>query len=427
LTLEINRLRAVLLALAMVLSAALIIETAQPVNADAAAKKTKNGKKTKKKRKKKAKKGPRKGPAGLKFYKPPKKLPAAHGKLIWQRKAGGSVPLRSAAVNKLVLYTSKSATGKMVAVSGSIAIPKGKAPKGGWPVITYGHGTTGIADKCAPSRNTKGGVADPYISYTDPEMNEWLKAGYAVARTDYQGLGTPGLHPFLVGVPEGRSVLDIVSASRQLGLKISKKYLIAGHSQGGHAALWAAGLAAGYGKGIKLKGTVAYAPASNFKFMAQALSAYPTPNSLSALATLLVRGMTAVYPEINQNELLSDDFLAFWPDTKSDCLSELAVPSKLGGLAPANMIRPGYDRTRMYEILDAQNPAVKTSAPILLAQGDADSTVPKILTDMLEPKLLENGDKVDYKVYPGATHGGVVATAEPDVMAFFESRLPGGK
>jgi acetyl esterase/lipase len=423
LSIELNRLRALVLALAMLLTAAVLIEVAQPAGADAAAKKSKQ-----KKNKKKAKKGPKKGPAGLKFYTPPKTMPkAGHGKLIWQRKAGGSVPLKNAAATKLVLYTSKSMSGKTVAVSGSIAVPKGKAPKGGWPVISYGHGTTGIADKCAPSRNTKGGVADGYVSYTDPQMNQWLKAGYAVARTDYQGLGTPGLHPFLVGIPEGRSILDIVSASRQLGLKISNKFLIAGHSQGGHAALWAAGLAASYGKGLKLKGTVAYAPASNLKFMAQALSAYTTPNSLSALATLVVRGMSVAYPDVDPTQVLSDPFLPFWKNTATDCLSELATTVKLGGLAPSDMIRAGYDRTRIYEILDAQNPAVKTSAPILLAQGDADSTVPKILTDMLEPKLVEAGDKVDYKIYPGATHGGVVATAEPDAMSFFESNLPGGK
>jgi acetyl esterase/lipase len=418
-----NRLRAFVLAVAMLLTAALLIETANPAGADAAAKKSKQ----QTKKKKKARKGPKKGPAGLKFYHPPKKLPAGHGKLIWQRKAGGSVPLKNAAATKLVLYTSLSPAGKRVAVSGSVSIPKGKAPTGGWPIVSYGHGTTGIADKCAPSRNRKGGVADGYISYTDPEMNQWLKAGYAVARTDYQGLGTPGLHPFLVGVPEGRSILDIVSASRQLGLKISNRYLIAGHSQGGHAALWAAGLAATYGKGIKLKGTVAYAPASNFKFMAQALGAYPDPNPLSALATLLVRGMTAVYPEVDPNQLLSDKFLPFWKYTATDCLSELAVGSKLGGLAPAEMIRSGYDRTRMFEILDAQNPAVKTSAPILLAQGSSDSTVPMLLTNMLYPSLTAQGDTVDYKVYDGVDHGGVVAAAENDVMSFFESRLPGGK
>jgi hypothetical protein len=57
----------------------------------------------------------------------------------------------------------------------------------------------------------------------------------------YQGLGTPGKHPYLIGEAEGRSVLDIVSAARQLDPKIGLRFLISGHSQGGQSALFAAG------------------------------------------------------------------------------------------------------------------------------------------------------------------------------------------
>ena len=418
LTFEMNRLRAVVLALAMLLAAALVVQTAAPSGADAAAKKSKKAKK---------KSGPPKGPAGLAFYKYKKKLPAGHGKLLWQRAAGGSVPLKSGASTKLVLYTSKSPSGKSVTVSGSVTVPKGKAPKGGWPIISYGHGTTGIADKCAPSRNTKGGIADGYVSYTDPQMNAWLKAGYAVARTDYQGLGTPGDHPFLVGKASGRGILDIVRASRQLGLKISNKFLIAGHSQGGHAALFAAGQAASWTPDLKLKGTVAYAPASHFKTQALALPGLTSPNGLTALATLLVRGMSVEYPAVDAQQLLSDVVLPYYPLTLTKCLSEISGPDSLGGIAPSEMLRDGADLEPLYGILDAQNPAVKTTAPIMLAQGTADQTTFKFLTDMLNTELNDLGDNVDYKLYEGVDHGSVVAAAENDAMSFFESRLPGGK
>jgi len=416
LTLHLNRLRPLLLALAMLLAGAMLFGTAQVPQADAAAGiSAKSGK------------GPKQGPAGLGFYQPPKRLPAAHGKLIWQRKAGGSVPLKNAASTKLVLYTSTSPSGKRVAVSGSVSVPKGKAPRGGWPIVSYGHGTTGIADKCAPSRNRKGGVAEGYISYTDPVMNQWLKAGYAVARTDYQGLGTPGIHPFLVGKASGRGVLDIVRASRQLGAKISNKYLIAGHSQGGQAALFAAGQAATWTPELKLRGTVSYAPASHFKMQAQILPSLTEPSGLTALATMLVRGMSVEYPQLDVNAALSDDVLPFFPQTLTKCLSELSQPDSLGGIAPSKLIRSGYDMTGLYGILDAQNPAVKTTAPVLLAQGDADNTTPKLLTDLLDGELTAQGDNVTYRIYPGVDHGGVVSAAQRDVMSFFESRLPGGK
>ena len=71
-------------------------------------------------------------------------------------------------------------------------------------------------------------------------LGRWLKAGYAIVRTDYEGLGTPGDHPYLIGRSEGHSVLDAARAARKLDSGIGKRVVIAGHSQGGQSALWAA-------------------------------------------------------------------------------------------------------------------------------------------------------------------------------------------
>ncbi len=419
-TLELNRLRAFLLALALLMSAGLIIESVTPV-ADAA-KKSKQKKKAKK-----AKKGPRKGPAGVKFYTPPKKMPSAHGKLIWQRKAGGIVPLKNASSTKLVLYTSKSTSGKTVAVSGSVSFPKGRPPKGGWPLITWGHSTTGIADKCAPSRNTKNGPVVEGISYIDPVLNGWLKAGYAVARSDFQGLGTPGTHPYIVGKAAGRDVLDIARAARQLGPKVSNRFVIGGHSQGGHAALFAAGLAAQWTPDLKLRGTVAYAPGSQLKTQAQFLPVLTAPNSLTALAAMLFRGVSTSYPSLDAQTLLSDEILPFYPDTGKECLDRLSEPTHLGGIAPSKLFRPGADLTEVYEILDQQNPVLKTAAPILLLQGINDEATPKFLTDQLNAQLNEIGNTVDYRTYPDVGHFDLPEAVQPDALAFLKDRLPSGR
>jgi len=368
-----------------------------------------------------------KGPTGLAFYNPPKKTPKQHGRLIWTAKAKGVVPLKSAASTKLVLYTSVTPQGKRTAVSGSVSIPKGKAPKGGWPLITYGHGTTGIADKCAPSRNTANGPATSYISYTDTEQNAWLKAGYAVARSDYQGLGTPGTHAFLIGQASGRSMVDIVRAARDLNPKISKKYLIAGHSQGGHAALFAAGLAAKWVPELKLRGTVAYAPASHLRLQASLLPSLTAPSSLTALASMIVKGASVVDPSVNANALLSDPVLAFYPQVDTECLSRLAELDSLGGIAPSELIRDGADTNPLFDLLDEQNPNVVTAAPILLAQGEADSTTFPFLTDALNGELVDSGDSVNYIKYPGVDHGGVLEAASTDAMSFFETQLPSGR
>src|SRR3954469_17730852 len=90
----------------------------------------------------------RQGPAGTKFYTPPSPLPGSkHGDLIWARNVTGQPALAQASSNRVVLYRSTGLDGRPVAVSGTVSLPKGKAPKGGWPVVTWAHGTTGIADE----------------------------------------------------------------------------------------------------------------------------------------------------------------------------------------------------------------------------------------------------------------------------------------
>ena len=103
--------------------------------------------------------------------------------MIWARAIRS--PLGAAGKAYLVLYRSTGLDGKPIAVSGTVQLPKGRAPARGWPVVSWAHGTTGIADRCAPSR------VPAYSSYVYPEFNAWLRAGYALASTDYEGLGTP--------------------------------------------------------------------------------------------------------------------------------------------------------------------------------------------------------------------------------------------
>src|SRR5437764_4393462 len=240
----------------------------------------------------------RTGPAGNAFYTPPSPLPGKkHGDLIWARKVSGQPALASAGASWRVLYRSTLDDGKSIAVSGLVSVPKGKAPKKGWPVITYDHGTTGIADVCAPSRDSTSNPAHLYNSYAYPLLNKWLKAGFAVVRTDYQGLGTPGVHRYLVGVDEGRSTLDVVLAARQLDKRVSNRVAISGHSQGGHAALWGAFLAPKWTPGLKLRATVAFAPASHISELVSLVRTQTNPGGgLSSEASLVVRGLDDADP-----------------------------------------------------------------------------------------------------------------------------------
>jgi pimeloyl-ACP methyl ester carboxylesterase len=361
---------------------------------------------------------PRKAPTGLAFYTPPKPLPAGkHGDLIWSRTV--SNPLSSAARTTLVLYRSTAVDGKGIAVSGTVSVPRGKAPPGGWPVISWAHGTTGIADSCAPSRAPK----DPYTAYIAPELNTWLQKGYAIARTDYEGLGTPGTHPYLIGHSEGRGVIDIVRAARELNPTIGKRWIAAGHSQGGHAALFAAADGPKWAPELRLRGVAAFAPASQVGTQARSIGAFTQPSGLSALAALIVDGAATASPNVKLAELLSDKALALLPQVDTKCLNQLGAADSFGGLAPSELERPGADTAQLLSVLDAQNPDLKITVPILLQQGLSDGTVFSFLTDQLRDQLKAKGDSLDYRTYPGVSHGAIVVAGLPAANTFLKKRF----
>ena len=369
---------------------------------------------------------PVKGPKGDAFYTPPKHLPKGVGEVIWQRRAKGLMQVDGAKSDTLVLYTTATDQGKTAPVSGVVTVPKGKPPKKGWPVISFAHGTTGIADSCAPSRIPVGSPMAGSITYSDPQVAEWVRAGYAVVRTDYRGLGTPKeVHPYLIGHPAGRSVVDIVSAARELNPDIGKKYLIAGHSQGGHAALWAAGPdAQRFAPKLKLRGTIAYAPGSHIAEQADLLPALTSPSSLSALVALIIRGAEVESPQVIPPAILADQPLALYPTVDTECLDRLGQADSYGGIAPSEIQRDGSDLGPLLEVLRAQNPAVTTKPPILLLQGTADSTVFPYFTDQLNDKLVALGDQVTYSKYEGVDHVGIVSAAQDEALAFMKKRLP---
>jgi pimeloyl-ACP methyl ester carboxylesterase len=310
--------------------------------------------------------------------------------------------------------------GKSVAVSGDVAVPRGKAPKAGWPVITWAHGTTGIADTCAPTRRDV--PARPAL------LEQWLRRGYAVLRTDYQGLGTPGVHLFLNGVAEGRSVLDIVRAARRLDKRIGKRVVIAGHSQGGHAALWAAALAPRYTPELKVRGTVAFAPASHIGTLFTVTRRVSSPGGgLTGLGSLIIRSADAADPALGIPGLLTPQASALYGETLKDCLSTLDASTSWGGLAPAQIFKPQADLSPLIAFLNAKvDPeGLRIKTRVRVEQGEADATVFPAFTDQLVQEYTRHHVPVTYKTYDGIDHAQVVAGAPAaDATKWIRARLP---
>ena len=122
------------------------------------------------------------------------------GSLIREEPRAGAA---AGATAHKVLYRSTKPDGTPIAVSGIVIVPAGQAPAGGWPVVAWAHPTTGVVPRCAPSLAI-------FLFQQIAGSRRLLEGGYAIAATDYPGLGTPGPHPYLVGESEARAVIDSV-------------------------------------------------------------------------------------------------------------------------------------------------------------------------------------------------------------------------
>ena len=190
------------------------------------------------------------------FYSPPDTLPqGGPGTIIRIEPSPDSLP--EGAVAWRVMYVSTGLDDQPIAVTGTIVAPAGESPNPR-PVIAWSHGTTGIFPECGVSH-----TSDPYQQ--TPQIQEMINQGFVVAITDYPGLGTPGVHHYIIGPVEAAAVLDSVRVARQLDVNAGEQFVVWGASQGGHAALWTGQLAPSYAPELELLGVAASAPAINLR------------------------------------------------------------------------------------------------------------------------------------------------------------------
>ncbi len=197
-----------------------------------------------------------------------------------------------------MLYRSTSATGEPRAVSGTLLLPRGRRSSS-FPLVGFAIGTHGMGDNAAPSRLLARG-----LDYEAASIALVLARGWAVAITDYEGLGTPGDHPYVVGRALGPNVLDSMRAARQLRpdqLPADGPAAVIGYSEGGHAAGWAGQLQPTYAPDIPLTGLVCGAPPADPLAGGQSLDG----SIFSFFAGYGLIGYAAAYPELELEGVLT--------------------------------------------------------------------------------------------------------------------------
>jgi alpha-beta hydrolase superfamily lysophospholipase len=361
------------------------------------------------------------GPPGAAFYSPPSPLPAGiHGEVIWARPLTGAAVLADAAENRLVLYHETTVDGKDVAVSGAVAVPKGTPPRDGWPVISWAHGTTGNAPLCAPTRAEDG----PNVEQT--YLDAWVARGYAVVQTDYEGQGTPGLHPYFVGAAAAHDVTDMVRAARALYPQIGKRWFVLGHSEGGSASIFTAAIGPGWAPELTLEGAVSFAPGSHIASMLNAMPTLTRPTRAIVFMLEMIEGIASVDPAIDLRALLTPEALAKLPSIQERCTDDLMNDDGWVSLPPAQVFAPHADLRPLARDF-ALNEANRTlpRVPLLLLQGAADTIVSSAATNAVDAELCAHGANVTYDQLAGMTHDTIVAGSLPQTEAWVDDVAAG--
>ncbi|WP_457970859.1 alpha/beta hydrolase [Acinetobacter calcoaceticus] len=346
-----------------------------------------------------------------------------------------------AAESSILTYKMLGQSGQEVQATSLVFTPNTPPPTGGWPIVVWAHGTTGVADVCAPS---KAALADS----TKDLISKLLAAGYVVVAPDYEGLGTPGIHPFLNVKSEAFSITDAVVATRnylsQRNLLTSKKWLTVGHSQGGHAALSAAQYASR--AQLDYKGTVAVAPASNLGFIlvageqsvvnATLDKKIPMYAQLDTYTALVTAGMRNTQPNFDYSQVFTSQISGIAAQAETLCSGPLGQAFGAGMTKYAtdhNGTLDGYTRTqpnfmavalvKTFLDKDSQPLQAKVTTPIIIYQGVGDTTVPKVATDILISNATVVGTKINSYVTGNWDHGTVMSTNVDNIVGNVQNLL----
>ena len=361
-------------------------------------------------------------PPGLPaFYSVPQPLPSGGPGTLIKSEAVSDPNLVGATLYR-VMYESKAfKKHSVVPVTGMVAVPNGTPPAGGWPVVTWGHGTNGMADVCAPSLGGSSQI---------PAVNQFVAAGYAVTASDYQGEGTPGLMPYIVGASAAEDTVMIVQAARSLpSVSLSPNYVVWGHSEGGQTAMFSI-YDHKYAPHLNLRGVVAGAPPSQFSFLYNFLVTSPFDYYL-----LMVAGSYNSYygnKKAPLASIMTPQAEALIPQLDKGCSSYVkgvvdaavaATPHQtLADLIPQNP----FTVKKWSKLLSANDPQSfkkKTSTPLLIIQGGNDEQIPVISTQILQSHLCAIRQPSERWVYSGQSHAGVILPSFFDMLHWIGDRF----
>lgn len=337
------------------------------------------------------------------FYTPPAPLPPGKpGDIIRNRAV--IAPLFLEANVWQIMYRSSDVQKRPVAVTGALLVPK--LPYGGVrPLVVIAPGTRGLGDQCAPSKQMNPLTSSNAVDYETAIYSRLLANGVAVVVTDYQGQGTPGLPPYLVGKPNGYAVLDALRAATRLadaGLSGAAAMGVMGYSQGGQSSGWAGELQPSYAPELGLRGVVAGGTPTDMNDLVNHLNGNPTAGAGFAIAA--ISGVSTADPQLDLDAYLTPSGRQVMEQARNSCYAEdyLAFgTTRIGDItSPDVLTHPAYRDRLGASLLGTKRP----EAPAYVLHGNIDQVVPYHLGVQLFYSWCSLGATVVFEELIGAEH-----------------------
>ncbi len=357
------------------------------------------------------------------FYAAPDALPDNPGVLIRHETLEGASELASAGENIRLLYTSTDGLDGTTrnTVSGALYLPEGEAPEGGWPVLVWSHGTVGIGDVCAPSYAGRG-ARDPLY------LNPWLDKGYAIAASDYQGLGTPGTHPYMDARSMAFSNLDLVRALKASDFPLSAKVILSGQSQGATGALSTASFRPNYAPEVELAGVIATGIPHFSPPIIWELAANSDRDAVSSSVPLSLYMLTfaeMLDPDFTLSSVISEKAKPIVDQINDTCVFDFVEVAQKAGLSNANTFSSRMEIPAMKVFSRAGLYEYNFDTPVFTGSGTADKITPFFMQQAFLEEACEAGITLVAKTYDGANHNQGLLQSGDDARNFAQRILTG--
>jgi acetyl esterase/lipase len=353
------------------------------------------------------------------FYDAPRaELEGAPGTLVRQEHIDGA-PLGASATR--VLYRSTGLKGEPIFVSGVVIVPAGDPPPGGRPIVAWAHPTSGVTARCAPSLAI-------FLFQQIQGLRSFVERGYVVAATDYPGLGTPQLHPYLVGDSEARAVIDSVRVARTMpGAGGGERFVVWGHSQGGQAALFTGLDTKSYAPELTLLGVAAAAPATDLVTLMD--------DDINSVGGKNITAMT-LWSWHHVYDFPLDSIVDSRAVPVIDRLAHECIEGPFDLMARQRTEKPLEQHFLTVEapaqtepwrsLLQKNTPgALPPDLAVFLAQGTDDQIIRPAVTEGYMSKLCTAGSAVRFVSLPGIGHGRAAQASTREAVDWISDRFAG--